>query len=120
MSLPSRECGLKSPDVLDRVAAYNVTPLAGVWIEIALALAGLALLRVTPLAGVWIEIISLTWNRPTNSVTPLAGVWIEIGSRQLQLSFVRVTPLAGVWIEMVLMIGGWLGIRGHSPRGSVD
>jgi len=33
-----------------------VTPLAGVWIEILLAVIALAVLLVTPLAGVWIEI----------------------------------------------------------------
>ena len=38
--------------------AVNVTPLAGVWIEIALEDALSARDSVTPLAGVWIEIIS--------------------------------------------------------------
>ena len=36
--------------------------------------------EVTPLAGVWVEIG--VWLRVTNStrVTPLAGVWVEIAA----------------------------------------
>ena len=35
--------------------------------------------RVTPLAGVWIEIADTSYPIPIPlSVTPLAGVWIEI------------------------------------------
>ena len=33
---------------------------------------------VTPLAGVWIEIARASGNPPPRQVTPLAGVWIEI------------------------------------------
>ena len=35
----------------------DVTPLAGVWIEIAITVSSARLHRVTPLAGVWIEIV---------------------------------------------------------------
>ena len=35
MSLPSRECGLKSADREVRIGGKIVTPFAGVWIEIA-------------------------------------------------------------------------------------
>ena len=34
--------------------------------------------EVTPLAGVWIEIQRFPVTLPVFSVTPLAGVWIEI------------------------------------------
>ena len=34
---------------------------------------------VTPLAGVWIEIIDAIGEQILQAVTPLAGVWIEIG-----------------------------------------
>ena len=33
---------------------------------------------VTPLAGVWIEIAAYPDKTDPNYVTPLAGVWIEI------------------------------------------
>ena len=33
---------------------------------------------VTPLAGVWIEISLHSSNKNERRVTPLAGVWIEI------------------------------------------
>ncbi len=56
MSLPSRECGLKSFSVDEITKAFDVTPLA----------------------GVWIEILSFKMHYPPFNVTPLAGVWIEI------------------------------------------
>ena len=34
--------------------------------------------EVTPFAGVWIEIIASRTLRSVSSVTPFAGVWIEI------------------------------------------
>ena len=33
---------------------------------------------VTPLAGVWIEMINLAQSLAVTAVTPLAGVWIEM------------------------------------------
>ena len=36
--------------------------------------------HVTPLAGVWIEIACDKEGRLRRAVTPLAGVWIEIAS----------------------------------------
>ena len=57
----------------------DVTPLAGVWIEILVVLCFSSQTNVTPLAGVWIEILSLGGGRERETrVTPLAGVWIEI------------------------------------------
>ena len=35
--------------------------------------------QVTPLAGVWIEILLISVAQSVSPVTPLAGVWIEIG-----------------------------------------
>ena len=53
----------------------NVTPLAGVWIEISVSLKPLYGIEVTPLAGVWIEIrivsatrIADTGHSPRGSV----------------------------------------------------
>ena len=34
---------------------------------------------VTPLAGVWIEILQVVSPGSPGAVTPLAGVWIEMG-----------------------------------------
>ena len=56
MSLPLRECGLKSKQQGLHNQHPDVTPLAGVWIEINNGVLLLYYLqRVTPLAGVWIE-----------------------------------------------------------------
>ena len=54
-SLPSRECGLKSSGKAT-VNLTNVTPFAGVWIEMITFFATLSFAYVTPFAGVWIEI----------------------------------------------------------------
>ena len=49
------------------------------WIEILYALGVLAGSIVTPFAGVWIEIdVALLSGNNGNNVTPFAGVWIEI------------------------------------------
>ncbi len=56
---------------------------------------------VTPLAGVWIEIALLLSEEETEIVTPLAGVWIEMGAIYTSYRTCPVTPLAGVWIEML-------------------
>ena len=80
--------------------------------------------NVTPLAGVWIEILINPLSNNSSVVTPLAGVWIEIffnlkseddfGSLPLRECGLKscvlydfslhtlVTPLAGVWIEILL------------------
>ena len=57
MSLPLRECGLKSALSFGQFGRTIVTPLAGVWIEIFVAKKIRIHFFVTPLAGVWIEII---------------------------------------------------------------
>ena len=39
-----------------RITYLNVTPYAGVWIEIGKAILSVGFIRVTPYAGVWNEI----------------------------------------------------------------
>ncbi len=56
--------------------------------------------QVTPLAGVWIEISKVVGSFSKGDVTPLAGVWIEITITNAKISDATVTPLAGVWIEI--------------------
>ena len=56
MSPPSRGCGLKF-----RVSRFHFRPH-----------------QVTPFAGVWIEIPLSSFIADTSFVTPFAGVWIEI------------------------------------------
>ena len=68
VSLPLRECGLKSCRLSFIVAAIFVTPLAGVWIEILFGGWDAALITVTPLAGVWIEI-----DNSTSEIGKLVG-----------------------------------------------
>ena len=55
---------------------------------------------VTPCAGVWIEIRTLSNRRSSVYVTPCAGVWIEIIAMLRYCNIWVVTPCAGVWIEM--------------------
>ena len=57
MSLPSRECGLKSSWNARPLTKSSVTPFAGVWIEICSAVDNVSQSFVTPFAGVWIEMI---------------------------------------------------------------
>ncbi len=124
------------------VKASNVTPLAGVWIEIDNQTGSRAADHVTPLAGVWIEIASIT--------VALSGANVSLPSRECGLKFVldiselqpaAVTPLAGVWIEIVIDFNNTTYVTSlpsrecglkyqrklreieenrHSPRGSVD
>ncbi len=99
----------------------NVTPLVGVWIEIAAFSESPNTCWVTPLVGVWIEILAV--SKPNSlvsslplwecglkyskenlfqccQVTPLVGVWIEMTSTWQHLRTKKVTPLVGVWIEI--------------------
>ena len=52
-----RECGLKYSGMFVLPLMLNVTPLAGVWIEIGRMHIPHYIVYVTPLAGVWIEIV---------------------------------------------------------------
>ena len=58
--------------------------------------------QVTPYAGVWIEILNNAGNGNADFVTPYAGVWIEISSLLLSQKKPMVTPYAGVWIEIAI------------------
>ena len=100
----------------------NVTPFAGVWIEICIYQLINTCINVTPFAGVWIEIFSFprfryplschslrgsvdwnsvaVWLRTRCIVTPFAGVWIEIIRVTPGDCETVVTPFAGVWIEI--------------------
>ena len=52
----------------------QVTPLAGVWVEIPPGDTALdCSVNVTPLAGVWVEIVSAIEKHDCTGVTPLAG-----------------------------------------------
>ena len=99
MSLPSRECGLKS--LYNRIVSGNllVTPLAGVWIEM-----GIICVREN------IHVLSL----PSRECG-LKYIWAHESCVTN-----GVTPLAGVWIEIWLPSGPPRPVRCHSPRGSVD
>ena len=58
-SLPSRERGLKCINPKRMIQNMSVAPLAGAWIEIAIADPLTNMRSVAPLAGAWIEIGSL-------------------------------------------------------------
>ena len=60
MSLPVRECGLKSAGAGKGNVGSSVTPCAGEWIEMHLTYRRRCFWEVTPSAGEWIEITSLT------------------------------------------------------------
>ena len=81
-SLPLRECGLKSRLQAQRHLTQEVTPLAGVWIEITDTSAG-------------------SWQ---NMSLPLRECGLKYNSFCTLLSLVFVTPLAGVWIEIVKLV----------------
>ena len=75
---------------------------------------------VTPYAGVWIEIVKIHKFREHGSVTPYAGVWIEIYSDSQEFETNGVTPYAGVWIEISALFEKVQCYLRHSLRGSVD
>ncbi len=56
--------------------------------------------EVTPRAGVWIEILKHRLIAFVIVVTPRAGVWIEIFEPMPAGEYPVVTPRAGVWIEI--------------------
>ena len=75
---------------------------------------------VTPRAGVWIEIRHSQWTGREPLVTPRAGVWIEIGISASNTTPSPVTPRAGVWIEITDQLEAQLRELSHSPCGSMD
>ena len=76
--------------------------------------------EVTPFAGVWIEMHMDDVPDNNDGVTPFAGVWIEISVLAVVLNSWHVTPFAGVWIEMPLRYLQYDIQICHSLRGSVD
>ena len=67
----------------------NVTPYAGVWIEMRNSfLTYQQGIYVTPYAGVWIEIQMCKEEKIMIFVTPYAGVWIEIGNKCLSVDII--------------------------------
>ena len=114
-----------------RANPRNVTPLAGVWIEIVPGGGRRRSPRSHPSRVCGLKCLELSLDRDRGPVTPLAGVWIEIRipiqsvaarcrshpSRVCGLKFLpqpwsripsSVTPLAGVWIEI-------FGVAAHEP-----
>ena len=69
---------MKSCAVNGCLYGFNVTPRAGVWIEIMQGVLHPVIHTVTPRAGVWIEINIGVDFKKKDGVTPRAGVWIEI------------------------------------------
>ena len=82
-SLPLRECGLKSyilSTCLKR--ACGSLPLRECGLKFNMVDSALLSSEVTPFAGVWIEIRETLGRRKNGTVTPFAGVWIEIAKGQ--------------------------------------
>ena len=79
-----------------------------------------AVTNVTPFAGVWIEIVDVNRKALRISVTPFAGVWIEIFIDIPLTFYYNVTPFAGVWIEMSPAYLSPDTLKGHPLRGGVD
>ena len=98
LSLPSRECGLKS--------TWSLNTRDGEW--------------VTPFAGVWIEMAHPYTYRHCLSVTPFAGVWIEIVLPVYSNDHRCCHSLRGSVDWNALICGGGEEKEGHSLRGSVD
>ena len=55
MSRPSRACGLKPDEPLEKIGLDSVTPFTGVWIETTTRAHSAIDIFVTPFTGVWIE-----------------------------------------------------------------
>ena len=119
----------------------NVTPYAGVWIEIFEKVFAPDMVWSLPTRECGLKseesIISLVvtchslrgsvdWNPCTllklllMKVTPYAGVWIEMLYWHFKLHWSTVTPYAGVWIEIWRYLLRLDRMLRHSLRGSVD
>ena len=57
LSLPVRECGLKLNQEVLLLQLHQVTPRAGVWVEMGSAVWDNTAICVTPRAGVWVDIV---------------------------------------------------------------
>ncbi len=54
-----------------------------------------AALQVTPFAGVWIEMLNQVVEKYSDLVTPFAGVWIEMSSDWGDINDTECHPLRG-------------------------
>ena len=101
---------------------YDVAPLVGAWIEIAVpelhherisslpswerGLKCTSTIKqslnriVAPLVGAWIEIPECSRVRKMQAVAPLVGAWIEIPVLAGNICSLTVAPLVGAWIEI--------------------
>ena len=95
-----RECGLKSEGQEAAEQKPEVTPRAGVWIEISVITPMPAVRRSLPVRECGLKSITYPLSLCLRLVTPRAGVWIEILRHPEEWMAVRVTPRAGVWIEI--------------------
>ena len=98
VSLPSRECGLKSLSI-DYKGHFEI---------------------VTPFAGVWIEIANRYQVVIEHDVTPFAGVWIEISLRLAILFFASSLPSRECGLKSDGQRAELIDGQSHSLRGSVD
>ena len=78
-SLPTRECGLKSPQSCICIYDRTVTPYAGVWIEIS---------------------VMQAYNINKSASLPTRECGLKSGSCSRKFQLMKVTPYAGVWIEI--------------------
>ena len=120
MSLPVRECGLKSDNLQLTSFTKSSLPVRECGLKLEDGKTGGTLRFVTPCAGVWIEIHNYYTKRYPKYVTPCAGVWIEIAQSSVLMKFVSVTPCAGVWIEICQKLPHIAATTCHSLCGSVD
>ena len=125
------------------MCCHDVTPCAGVWIEITTLPVNCPVSKCHSLCG------SVDWNGRSQrifprfwqslpvrecglkyfqqgavkqqvAVTPCAGVWIEIFLQNRLRPAICVTPCAGVWIEILPPAAIGLRHLRHSLCGSVD
>ena len=103
-----------------KIIPLFVTPFAGVWIEIPLAVCQSCPTFVTPFAGVWIEILTDGGYSCLCIVTPFAGVWIEMLKILLHIVLYPSLPSRECGLKLTGKQTIRLGKIGHSLRGSVD
>ncbi len=84
VSLPSRECGLKFMKDDAKKEEPEVTPFAGVWIEIMMLPDPLGGMGSLPSRECGLKSFKCTSFEQFRLVTPFAGVWIEIQNMKLE------------------------------------
>ena len=78
MSLPSRERGLKSGKCIKSIEEYSSLPSRERGLKYNFIMCDKLSEIVAPLAGAWIEIAVADIKSRWSDVAPLAGAWIEI------------------------------------------